>query len=52
MKMIDASGIGPFRITSDGDAHDVHEIHELLEAAEAEARKRGCKYAFVDTFSF
>lgn len=113
MKRIDASDIGPFRITSDGDAHDVHEIHEmlkeynlrhreasqsvpvgvfledetgqklagltgetfgnwlciqylfvseplrgqrigskLLEAAEAEARKRGCKYAFVDTFSF
>lgn len=24
----------------------------LLEAAEAEAIKRGCKYAFVDTFSF
>ena len=31
MKMIDASGIGPFRITSDGDARDVHEIHEMLK---------------------
>ena len=25
---------------------------ELLNAAESEAKKRGCKYAFVDTFSF
>ena len=25
---------------------------KLLETAEEEARKRGCKYAFVDTFSF
>ena len=25
---------------------------KMLEAAESEARKRGCKYAFVDTFSF
>ena len=24
----------------------------LLSAAETEAKKRGCKYAFVDTFSF
>ena len=24
----------------------------ILEAAEGEAKKRGCKYAFVDTFSF
>ena len=31
MKMIDASGIGHFRITSDGDARDVHEIHEMLK---------------------
>ena len=31
MKMIDASDIGPFRITSDGDARDVHDIHELLK---------------------
>ena len=30
MKMIDGSGIVPFRITSDGDVHDVNEIHELL----------------------
>lgn len=25
---------------------------KLLETAEAEAKKRGCKYAFVDPFSF
>ena len=25
---------------------------KLLEAAEREAKQRGCKYAFVDTFSF
>lgn len=25
---------------------------EILSAAETEAKKRGCKYAFVDTFSF
>ena len=25
---------------------------KMLEAAEAEARKRSCKYVFVDTFSF
>ncbi len=25
---------------------------KIIEAAECEARKRGCKYAFVDTFSF
>ena len=25
---------------------------ELLSAAEKEAKRRGCKYAFVDTFSF
>lgn len=25
---------------------------KLLKNAESEARKRGCKYAFVDTFSF
>ena len=31
MKMIDASGIGSFRITSDGDVRDVHEIHALLK---------------------
>ena len=31
MKMIDAAGIDPFRITSDGDARDVHEIHEMLK---------------------
>ena len=31
MKMIDASDIGPFRITSDGDTRDVHDIHELLK---------------------
>ena len=31
MKMIDASDIVPFRITSDGDARDVHDIHERLK---------------------
>lgn len=25
---------------------------KIMSAAEAEAKKRGCKYAFVDTFSF
>ncbi len=25
---------------------------EIIEAAECEAKKRGCKYVFVDTFSF
>ena len=25
---------------------------KMIEAAECEAKKRGCKYAFVDTFSF
>lgn len=25
---------------------------QILKAAEEEARRRGCKYAFVDTFSF
>ena len=25
---------------------------KLLEAAKSEAKQRGCKYAFVDTFSF
>ena len=41
MKMIDASDIGPFRITSDGDARDVHEIHKLLEAIMQAAGLRG-----------
>ena len=36
MKMIDGSGIVPFRITSDGDVQDVNEIHELLDSAECE----------------
>ena len=25
---------------------------KIMSAAETEAKKRGCKYAFVDTFSF
>ena len=31
MKMIDGSGIVPFRITSDGEVHGVHEIHAMLK---------------------
>lgn len=40
------------RITNDGNEQDIADVFEMLKAAEEEAKKRGCKYSFVDTFSF